>query len=888
MGLLVTAAVTASLWSASATRDRERFDRLVREQVDAIRERLEAGLTLLRGASGLYAASREVTRADFSAYVAQLHLEDRYPGIRGLGYARRFAPGERETLARRLGAEGFPGIRPWPETGAAEPTSIVALEPLDPRNAAAIGFDMSSEPTRRAAMERARDEGGPALSGRVELVQEIDAEKQPGFLLYLPVYAGGAVPDGVAARRAALTGWVYAPFRAGDFFSRIAARRGAGGERELALAVFDGEDLRPDARLFAVESPAGAAGPGLSATRRIAAAGRTWTLSAAATPAFTRDPTGALAPAAAGIGLSLTLVLAGAAVAQTRAARRAEADGRALREETERLEHLNRAGSALTAEHDLGRLAQGIVDSATALIGAAYGAFFERVPAGREGNEEEVWRLFSLCGAPREAFTRFGLPRSTALFTPTFRAEGVVRADDVMAEGRYGSHGGMPKGHLPVRSYLAVPVVSGAGETLGALLFGHPEPARFGEREERLILGFAAQASIALDNARLLVSVRHEQDRFRAAVQAVRGVLWTNDAEGRMTGEQPGWSALTGQDRSQYEGYGWADAVHPEDAQPSIDAWNAAVAARRTFVFEHRVRSRDGTYRPYAIRAVPILEPDGRLREWVGVHTDISEQREAEAELRESNEEIQRYAYIVSHDLRAPLVNVMGFTSELEAVQEEIRAALGDHPRAAPIDADMREALGFIRAAITKMEALIAAILKLSREGRRSFRPEPLAMTALVQGLADAQRHQADAAGAVVSVAPDLPTITADRLAVEQIFANLLDNALKYLSPDRPGRIDVTAEAAPGRRVRFAVRDNGRGIAPQDHARIFDLFRRAGPQDRPGEGIGLAHVKALVRSLGGRIAVASRLGEGTTFTITLPSRPVEGAEDRGARGLAAE
>ncbi|ACA14871.1 multi-sensor signal transduction histidine kinase [Methylobacterium sp. 4-46] len=886
-------------------RDGERFARLVDAQAEDIRERLDTYAALLRGAAGLYAASREVSRAEFAAYVARLRLGELYPGIRGLGFAQRFAPGEREALRRRLGAEGAP--EPWPETGAPDPTAIVALEPADRRNAAAMGFDMSSEPTRREAMARARDGAEVALSGKVELVQEIDRDRQPGFLLYLPVYAGEAIPEAVADRRGALRGFVYAPFRAGDFFPQVVTRRTAGGARELAYAVHDGavpdaSEPMPERLLYASAPGAGRPEAGLAARRALTLAGRTWTLSAAATPAFAHDPAGALAPTIGGLGLVLTLLLAGGALAQVRVSRRSEEARLALQEETARLERLNRAGASLAAEHDLGRLVQSIIDNATALTGAAYGAFFERVPAGREGDPEEAWRLFSLTGAPREAFTRFGLPRATALFAPTFRADGVVRSDDVAADARYGSHGGMPEGHLPVRSYLAVPVVSGSGETLGALLFGHPEPGRFGTREERLILGFAGQAGIALDNARLLISVRHEQDRFRAAVRAVRGVLWTNDAAGRMTGEQPGWAAITGQTRAEYEGYGWARAVHPDDAQPSIDAWNAAVAARRTFVFEHRVRSRDGTWRPYAIRAVPILEPDGRIREWVGVHTDITAQREAEAELRESNEEIQRYAYIVSHDLRAPLVNVMGFTSELEALQEEIRGALEGHPQAAQIDGDMSEALGFIRAAITKMEGLIAAILKLSREGRRNFRPEPLDMTAVIQGLADAQRHQADAVGARVSVAPGLPPITADRLAIEQIFSNLIDNALKYLSPERPGRIAVAAEAAPGDRVRFAVSDNGRGIAPQDHARVFELFRRAGAQDRPGEGIGLAHVKALVRSLGGRIEVASRLGEGTTFTVTLPRRPVASAPgpDRagfegtpeaapgGAPGMAAE
>jgi PAS domain S-box-containing protein len=384
------------------------------------------------------------------------------------------------------------------------------------------------------------------------------------------------------------------------------------------------------------------------------------------------------------------------------------------------------------------------------------------------------------------------------------------------------------------------------------------------------VILFLAMLGSSLDQQRVQRDLQASEARFRAAVQAVRGVLWTNDATGRMVGEQPGWSAMTGQTRAEYQGYGWAEVVHPEDAQATVNAWNETVRTRSTFIHEHRVRTVDGSWRHFAIRAIPVLNEAGDIREWVGVHTDITEQRQAEADLRESNEEIQRYAYIVSHDLRAPLVNVMGFTSELEATRLDMRTALAGHPQAERIDTDFSEALGFIKAAVNRMESLIAAILKLSREGRRQFRPERLDMTALLQGLADTHRHQAEAARAVVTIGLDMPTIVADRLAIEQIFGNLLDNAIKYLDPTRPGQITITAQPAGPRRICFSVADNGRGIAERDHARVFELFRRSGAQDRPGDGIGLAHVKALVRSFGGRIEIRSQLGEGTTFNVTLP------------------
>ncbi|MEO7787630.1 MAG: PAS domain S-box protein, partial [Sphingomicrobium sp.] len=144
---------------------------------------------------------------------------------------------------------------------------------------------------------------------------------------------------------------------------------------------------------------------------------------------------------------------------------------------------------------------------------------------------------------------------------------------------------------------------------------------------------------------RRLYSVEQENNRFGAAIRAVQGVLWTNDATGRMVGEQPGWAALTGQGIAEYQDYGWAEAVHPDDAQPTVDAWNEAVAERKTFIFEHRVKRHDGAWRLFSIRAVPLLDPDdGSLLEWVGVHTDITDQREAEAQLRAANVQLAQVA----------------------------------------------------------------------------------------------------------------------------------------------------------------------------------------------------------------------------------------------------
>jgi hypothetical protein len=274
---------------------------------------------------------------------------------------------------------------------------------------------------------------------------------------------------------------------------------------------------------------------------------------------------------------------------------------------------------------------------------------------------------------------------------------------------------------------------------------------------------------------------------------------------------------------------------------------------------------------------------------------------ERTADLREANNEIQRFAYIVSHDLRAPLVNVMGFTSELEELRTDVFkriAALAGPARsaaslpeittdnAAPIlegrdkqlSEDFSEALGFIKSSIAKMDRLISAILNLTREGRRRFEPVEIDARELLEGIVGTFAHQAAQANARISIEP-LPKIVSDRLALEQIFSNLIDNALKYLKPGAPGDITVRGRTKLGFAI-YEVADNGRGIDPRDHQRIFDLFRRAGTQDKSGQGIGLAHVRALVRRLGGTISVASELHHGSTFTITLPMKWTVRNEDQ--------
>lgn len=255
------------------------------------------------------------------------------------------------------------------------------------------------------------------------------------------------------------------------------------------------------------------------------------------------------------------------------------------------------------------------------------------------------------------------------------------------------------------------------------------------------------------------------------------------------------------------------------------------------------------------------------------------------ADLAKANDEIQRFAYIVTHDLRAPLVNIMGFTSELEGSVGSLQALIDksknrhdpDDPlvkEAGVATVDLAEAIGFIRSSTKKMDNLINAILKLSREGRRLLQPEKIELRDVVKTSSAAIQHQLSAANGQIIGELDVPSIISDKLSLEQVFGNLFDNAVKYRAIYRPLQLVVRAQLEADDKIAIEIADNGRGIAEQDLERVFELFRRTGTQDQPGEGIGLAQVRTIVRNLDGDITVSSALDKGTTFHIVLPRQLV--------------
>ena len=338
---------------------------------------------------------------------------------------------------------------------------------------------------------------------------------------------------------------------------------------------------------------------------------------------------------------------------------------KALLEEIRRSRALNRIAEAIGSGRDVESLIQTVVDGGVELTGAQFGAFFYNVVDDRG----ERYMLYSLSGAPREAFETFPMPRKTAVFAPTFDGRGVVRSDDITEDPRYGHNApyhGMPPGHLPVRSYLAVPVATRGGAALGGLFFGHPEPGRFDAGAEALLVGLAAQAAVAVESVRVQDAARAElaqrrdtEARLKFALDSGRLGSWELDVETRAYLASDICKANYG--RRPDETFGFDDlltSVHPSDQPRMTAAIEDAIRHGSDYDIEYRVRTPDGDTRWVQVRGRAAQTADhGGARRMAGVSLDVTERKRAEARQRLLVNEL-------NHRVKNTLVSVQSIASQ--------------------------------------------------------------------------------------------------------------------------------------------------------------------------------------------------------------------------------
>ncbi|MGN2251833.1 ATP-binding protein [Frateuria sp. GZRe12] len=387
-----------------------------------------------------------------------------------------------------------------------------------------------------------------------------------------------------------------------------------------------------------------------------------------------------------------------------------------------------------------------------------------------------------------------------------------------------------------------------------------------------------------------LTALYDSEQRFRAAIRAVQGVLWTNNAAGRMEGEQPGWSALTGQSLGEYLGYGWVAAVHPDDVPRTLATWEQALAAQHTFQVEHRLRTAQGQWRTFSVRAIPTFDREGKIREWVGVHTDVTEQRATEQSLRELTatleqrvreetaarqealaklHEAQKLETIgqltggVAHDFNNLL---MPITGALDLLQR----------RFADVDARAGRLIDGALQSAERAKTLVQRLLGFAR--RQTLQTQAVDLERLLEGMHDLIRSSVGSTIELHTVCPaHLPQAVADPNQLELALLNLCVNARDAMP--KGGTLTVAADVvAPGPEqseltqreyVRVSVTDTGTGMDQQTLARAIEPFFSTKETGR-GTGLGLSMVHGLAGQLGGHFAISSTPGKGTRVELWLP------------------
>lgn len=390
------------------------------------------------------------------------------------------------------------------------------------------------------------------------------------------------------------------------------------------------------------------------------------------------------------------------------------------------------------------------------------------------------------------------------------------------------------------------------------------------------------------------------EQRFRALAENVPQLIWTGEADGAMTWYNHRWLDFSGMTPAELVGFGWHSLLHPDHLGRVTTQFRDAIRRREPWEDTFLMRARDGSHRWFLSRAFPIPGATGALTRWFGTLTDVTVLRRTQealheaqsrirdyaqtlektvedrtSRLRETVQELEAFSYSIAHDMRAPLRSMVGYS---DILREEHAGAL---------DAVGRDYLGRISAAARRLDVFIQDVLNYSRIVREELPLAPVDSDALVREILDtypnlraARRH--------VRIEGPLPPVLANVAALTQVLANLLDNAVKFVAPGAEPKVRLRADAVTGAggvkadaamRVRLWIEDNGIGIDPSFHARLFQMFQRFnGPASYEGTGIGLAIVRKAVERMGGQVGVVSAPGQGSRFWILLRPAPAGPAQ----------
>jgi PAS domain S-box-containing protein len=837
--LMATAAVCTLVRQTTEEQIHQRFLYRAEQERSNILFRMEAHVQVLRGAAALFHASDQVDRQEWRDYIASLQLEKSLPGIQGVGFSLMIAPRDKESHERSIRAKGFPDYAIKPAGQRAQYSSIVYLEPFNGRNLRAFGYDMFSEPVRREAMEYARDYGEPALSSKVTLVQETDQDVQPGFLIYVPVYHPSKPHTTTAERRAALLGFAYSPFRADDLMRSAISR----DNKDVEIELYDGE-IGPNRLLFDSHLENSNTIHGRQkVVLAIEFGGHQWSALFRSRPEFDSITASPLPMSIALIGTLIGLMSFFWLLRKSRFQQSITAYADRLEENETRLRTLiNTMPEIVCLKDGTGRW----TEANTLLL-----------------------RLFSLektayqgmTGPELAAAGRFDYSRLAALEASDEQIwENGERLHDELTLSIEGQR-------ERVFDIAKVPLFAADGSRHALLTVGRDITERV-ETEKAL---------------------RSAERKFRGLIeQSLAGVYIIQDRHFRYV--NPWFAQIFGYQSPEeiIDTITVSDLVAPQDLQLVADNIRRRINGETDALhYSFAGLRKDGAQVDVEVFGTSVDYEDKPAV--IGIILDITERKQAEAELKRHREHLEElvttrtadlqlakeaaeaanrakttFLANMSHELRTPMNAIIGMTHLLNRCLE---------------DAAQRDKLNKIGQAADHLLHLLNDILDLSKidADRLTLERIPMRLSDVIANAASLVSEKIGAKGLrfTQEISPQIinAEVIGDPLRLRQILLNLLDNALKFTTQGCISLCATVTDDTPEHLgICITIEDTGSGIPEEAQTRIFSPFEQAdGSTTRQygGTGLGLSIVRQLIRLMHGDIQVSSTPGVGSRFTLSV-------------------
>lgn len=894
-GLLFTFIVSYRLAKGTEAEDRARFQGLVQEVHRRIESRMATYRALVLSGAGLFAASESVDNRKFKRFVDKLGVAaDNYPGIRGVGFSVRLKPEERLALVDMMKAQGHGDFRVWPEAPRSEYHSVIYLEPTDELNRAALGFDMFTEPVRRAAMERARDTGAPAASHRVTPVREINPDQaQAGFLIYAPVYRYNHPTSTVSERREALHGFVYSWFRADDFLRGVIPRY---SHDNIAFQIYSNEP-KPENLLHRSADAAADTlqgyQPRFAATTTQDIGGQIWTINYVSLPGFDRSYMKSWVPYTFAAGAFISLLFFGVTRSQMRARDKAERSEAEMRESEARVRHtlaereraeeairegearyrqlvenandivfmldlqgnvtsMNKAAEVITGYSQRELLKMNMSEFLTPASTEIARLMTQRKLAGEERTNYEV-------DVVRKSGDQLTLEVSSRLARSEGQPIGIQGVARDITTRRHAEEALRQADQRALSEYeRLLDRVAGLAQTLGT---ARDLPVIFRGLREFTLLSVPCHG--------FFISL---YDPVRDVRTACYG--WADGQEidvselppMPVTSSGPNSRAvrtnqviITNDYMKQTIGHP-AVLVGPDNGLRPQSSLSAPMAVMGRILGTIEVQ----TYEESAYRAehATAMRMAANLTAVAIENVTLLEREStARADAEESNRLKDEFLATVSHELRTPLTAILGWSRMLETGSLKSDVA--------------KRAIDTIKRNAKSQAQIIDDILDVSRiiTGNLYLELHPIELESVLEDAVNVVRPTAEAKG--ISIELNLNSepvaVSGDTNRLQQVFWNLFSNAVKFTPSG--GSVSVALRRVDSH-AEVIVSDTGPGISPEFLPYVFDRFRQAdstSTRHHGGLGLGLAIARHLIEIHGGLIEARSDgSGTGATFTVRLP------------------